>query len=224
MHLLQHSQPTSSRTVSACRAACPSWPTRQVHGQVYRVLTAALMHGGLLHLTLNMMALVQIGSSLGEPPGWASSASATAVRLRMRLGECGGLRRPCSPKPSLAYRPGLLPARPPAERRLGSLPLLWAMLLVLVLGDGLYVGLAYLWALLPLPAGLPAFLQFMRQCAVGLSGVLFGLVSGGRAGSDGARASGRAGGPDAVGRCAFCGLLPSPCCFRLWQLLTDNSS
>ena len=157
------------------------------------MLTAALMHGGLLHLTLNMMALVQIGSSLGELPGWARSAAATAVRLRMRLGECGGLRWPCPPAPSLAYRPGLLPARPPAERRLGSLPLLWAMLLVLVLGDGLYVGLAYLWSLLPLPAGLPPFLQFMRQCAVGLSGVLFGLVSGGRALMGQGPAGGRAG-------------------------------
>jgi hypothetical protein len=49
------------------------------------------------------------------------------------------------------------------------------MLLICLLGGVAYVALAYLAAAL-LPASAPALLQFMHQCAVGLSGVIFGLV------------------------------------------------
>ena len=61
------------------------------------------------------------------------------------------------------------------ERQLGSLQLLWLMLLICLLGGVAYVAIAYLAAAL-LPASAPALLQFMSQCAVGLSGVIFGLV------------------------------------------------
>lgn len=40
-------------------------PTPVLHGQVYRVLTSAISHGGLLHLVLNMMAFLPLGE-------WAS--------------------------------------------------------------------------------------------------------------------------------------------------------
>lgn len=83
------------------------------------------------------------------------------------------------PPPAAMNMLALLQIGPSLERALGSLQFLATMVLLLVLGDAAYVGIAYLWALAPLHS-LPAFLDFMRQCAVGFSGILFGLVRGGR--------------------------------------------
>lgn len=87
--------------------------------QLYRIVTAALFHAGLLHVALNMMAFLPLGASL--------------------------------------------------ERTMGSLHLLWLVLLLAFLGDAAYVAIAYAAAAAQLPA-------FLTQCAVGFSGVLFGLI------------------------------------------------
>ncbi|PSC68502.1 rhomboid [Micractinium conductrix] len=60
------------------------------------------------------------------------------------------------------------------ERALGSLHFLWAQLLILGLGEGLYLAAAAVAH--PAPAALPPWLDWWRQCAVGYSGVLFGLI------------------------------------------------
>ncbi|KAL4433702.1 hypothetical protein ABPG75_000143 [Micractinium tetrahymenae] len=67
-----------------------------------------------------------------------------------------------------------LPLGASLERHYGSLQFMWIMLLLLALGDSLYVLVAAASAALPL--SLPSVLDFYRQCAVGLSGVIFGLV------------------------------------------------
>ncbi|KAI3434702.1 hypothetical protein D9Q98_002764 [Chlorella vulgaris] len=64
---------------------------------------------------------------------------------------------------------------PRVERSLGSLQFAWLMLLICVLGDAAYTAVACLSSLLPFLAGIPS-LDFMHQCAVGFSGVLFGLL------------------------------------------------
>ncbi|KAL4450677.1 hypothetical protein ABPG77_001033 [Micractinium sp. CCAP 211/92] len=106
-------------TSTVCLAARPV-----LHGQAFRVFTAALSHAGLLHVGMNMLAFLPLGASL--------------------------------------------------ERHFGSLQLLWVMLLLSALGGAMYVVVAAASAALPL--SLPAILDFYHQCAVGLSGVIFGLV------------------------------------------------
>jgi membrane associated rhomboid family serine protease len=64
----------------------------------------------------------------------------------------------------------LVPVGAALERLMGSVQLLWLMLVLGIMGDAAYIATAYAAAMVPSLAGV------MSQCAVGLSGVLFGLV------------------------------------------------
>ncbi|GIL85391.1 hypothetical protein Vretimale_10660 [Volvox reticuliferus] len=88
--------------------------------QVYRIFTAVLIHGGLLHVTFNMLAFVPMGASL--------------------------------------------------ERAVGSLQLLYFMVLSCLLEGILYVALSVLLATSGLVRGA------MYHGAMGFSGIIFGLV------------------------------------------------
>ncbi|KAK9809019.1 hypothetical protein WJX72_008009 [[Myrmecia] bisecta] len=90
--------------------------------QVYRLITSAVFHVGLLHIAFNMLAFVPIAKSL--------------------------------------------------ERSLGSVQFGHLMLLIVVLGGSAYVLLSY--AVAYGPFGLGA--EFLHRCAVGLSGLVFGLI------------------------------------------------
>lgn len=91
--------------------------------QVYRIVASAFVHGGLLHVALNMLAFVPIGTSL--------------------------------------------------ERMQGTLALAHLTALLLLLGGGIYIGLAesishiHRWSVASTVA---------TQCAIGFSGVIFGLI------------------------------------------------
>lgn len=90
--------------------------------QVYRLLTSAFVHGGLLHVAFNMMAFVPIGTSL--------------------------------------------------ERMQGTLALIHLISLLMFVGGGAYVGLATAAAYIPWSVAT----KVAFQCAIGFSGVVFGLI------------------------------------------------
>ena len=58
-------------TISAALVLPPSW-------QVWRLVTASYFHVGLLHIAMNMMSLVQLGSSTERLFGTATLTVATA--------------------------------------------------------------------------------------------------------------------------------------------------
>jgi membrane associated rhomboid family serine protease len=100
-------------------AVCLSATTVISHLQLWRLITSATFHAGLLHLAFNMMAFFPMGTSL--------------------------------------------------ERSLGSFNLLWLIGILIFLGDGLYIAVSYL-------ASLVGFPILLSHCAVGFSGVIFGLI------------------------------------------------
>lgn len=67
-------------TSSVCLAAAPV-----LHGQAFRVLTAALSHAGLLHLGMNMLAFLPLGE--GVPANCGVRAAAVPGR-RAGVGSC----------------------------------------------------------------------------------------------------------------------------------------
>ncbi|KAG2425342.1 hypothetical protein HXX76_013756 [Chlamydomonas incerta] len=90
------------------------------HYEVYRLLTSVLVHGGLLHVTFNMLAFVPMACSL--------------------------------------------------ERLVGTVQFTYLLLLITVLAGLVYTAASFL---LFYSHVLPAA---MRQCAIGFSGVIFGLI------------------------------------------------
>jgi membrane associated rhomboid family serine protease len=141
-------------------AVCLSADTVVSHLQLWRLITSATFHAGLLHLAFNMMAFFPMGTSL--------------------------------------------------ERSLGSFNLLWLIGILIIFGDALYIAVSYLASL----AGFP-FLLF--QCAVGFSGVIFGLIPLDVRASGGAQRS-------------IFGLFNVPAVYYpwlllvIWQLLVPQSS
>ncbi|PNW88909.1 hypothetical protein CHLRE_01g050350v5 [Chlamydomonas reinhardtii] len=91
-----------------------------VHYEVYRLLTSVLVHGGLLHVTFNMLAFVPMACSL--------------------------------------------------ERLVGTVQFTYLLLLMTVLAGLVFTATSFL---LFFSHVLPAA---MRQCAIGFSGVIFGLI------------------------------------------------
>ncbi|KAA6419215.1 MAG: hypothetical protein FRX49_10954, partial [Trebouxia sp. A1-2] len=90
--------------------------------QVYRLVTSAFVHGGLLHVAFNMMAFVPIGTSL--------------------------------------------------ERMQGTLALAHLIGLLILMGGGAYTGLATAASYIPWSITT----KISHQCAIGFSGVIFGLI------------------------------------------------
>lgn len=90
--------------------------------QVYRLLTSAFVHGGLLHVAFNMMAFVPIGTSL--------------------------------------------------ERMQGTLALAHVIGLLIFVGGGAYVAFATAASYVPWSITT----KVAHQCAIGFSGVIFGLI------------------------------------------------
>ncbi|KAG2430738.1 hypothetical protein HYH02_013577 [Chlamydomonas schloesseri] len=91
-----------------------------IHYEVYRLLTSVLVHGGLLHVTFNMLAFVPMACSL--------------------------------------------------ERLVGTVQFAYLLLLFTVLAGSVYTATSFL---LFYSHVLPGA---MRQCAIGFSGVIFGLI------------------------------------------------
>jgi len=141
-------------------AVCISADTVVIHLQLWRLITSAIFHAGLLHLAFNMMAFFPMGTSL--------------------------------------------------ERSLGSFNLLWLIGILIIFGDALYIGVSYL-------ASLAGFPFLLSQCAVGFSGVIFGLIPLDVRASGGAQRS-------------IFGLFNVPALYYpwvlllLWQLLVPQSS
>lgn len=100
-------------------ALCLSADTVISRLQLWRLITSATFHAGLLHLAFNMMAFFPMGTSL--------------------------------------------------ERALGSFHLTWLILILIFLGDALYIAFSYL-------AYFVGFPMLLSHCAVGFSGVIFGLI------------------------------------------------
>ncbi|DBB00275.1 hypothetical protein WJX77_004330 [Trebouxia sp. C0004] len=90
--------------------------------QVYRLVTSAFVHGGLLHVAFNMMAFVPIGTSL--------------------------------------------------ERMQGTLALAHLIGLLVFMGGGAYIGFATAASYIPWSITT----KISHQCAIGFSGVIFGLI------------------------------------------------
>jgi membrane associated rhomboid family serine protease len=88
-------------------------------GQVYRVFTSPFLHGGLLHIAFNMMALSSYGPLLG--------------------------------------------------REIGTFPMLYLVFLFIVVAGVMSTAVAY-------GAYYLGTMQFMMECGVGFSGVLFALI------------------------------------------------
>ncbi|KAL4513369.1 hypothetical protein Ndes2437B_g00581 [Nannochloris sp. 'desiccata'] len=141
-------------------AVCLSATTVASHLQLWRLITSAAFHAGLLHLAFNMVAFFPMGTSL--------------------------------------------------ERSLGSFNLLWLIGLLIFFGDALYIAVSYL-------AYLAGFPTLLSHCAVGFSGVIFGLIPLDVHASGGAQRS-------------IFGLFTIPCFYYpwvlliLWQLLVPQSS
>eukprot|EP00884_Botryococcus_braunii_P019360 jgi/Botrbrau1/6107/Bobra.331_2s0004.2 len=102
-------------------AICLNAPAVAQYLQLYRLFTSAVFHVGLLHVAMNMMAFVPIGSSL--------------------------------------------------ERHYGTFKFAVIVLLLIVFGDATYIGFTYLLAIIT-----GASHGFLNTCALGLSGVIFGLI------------------------------------------------
>ncbi|XP_012836196.1 PREDICTED: uncharacterized protein At3g58460 isoform X1 [Erythranthe guttata] len=92
------------------------------HFQVYRMYTAIIFHGSLLHVLFNMMALVPMGSEL--------------------------------------------------ERIMGSIRLLYIIILLAASNAILHLFIALLVAHNPVDA----YPHFMNQCSIGFSGILFSMI------------------------------------------------
>lgn len=101
-------------------SVCTQPRTIAMFQQIYRLITSAWFHNGILHIVFNMMAFIPMGSSL--------------------------------------------------ERMKGSLPFLWMIILFNILCATTQVLLAVLLDKLSIYSG------FMNECAVGFSGVIFGLM------------------------------------------------
>ena len=100
-------------------SVCLSPTSLTQHFQIWRLLTSATFHAGLLHLTFNMMAFLPMGNTL--------------------------------------------------EHALGSFQLSWLIALLIFLGDAFYIAIAY-------AANLAGYSGLLSHCAVGFSGVIFGLI------------------------------------------------
>lgn len=165
------------RAAAHWRAHCPFSHFLSLHRllvlppAVYRLLTSAIVHVGLLHLVFNMMvswawaAVLRtpaLGAILSQCPprarasmqGRARSAAGpggTWSRGRTQVGEEQGNVGASTPHLCCRCLPkAFLPIATSLERQLGSVQFLWLIGLLCVLGDTLYIGISYLGAWVPI--------------------------------------------------------------------------